>query len=183
MIASDCKRPLLWLQRLWIGAPRMKNREPELMSDLLEIAPETRSALPFKIPLGRWSDTDAASKSPAELLLYRSNLLGADLTVTNFGGGNTSAKLDGLDPLTGEPVRVLWVKGSGGDLGSMKLDGFATLYQDKLLSLEPSYRGVAHEDEMVGLYPHCTFNLNARAPSIDTPLHGFIPRARVDHMH
>ena len=140
------------------------------MSDLLEIAPETRSALPFKIPLSRWSDTDAASKTPAELLLYRSNLLGADLTVTNFGGGNTSAKLEGLDPLTGLPVRVLWVKGSGGDLGSMKLDGFATLYLDRILRLEALYRGVDREDDMVEYLPHCTFNLNGRAASIDTPL-------------
>jgi rhamnulose-1-phosphate aldolase/alcohol dehydrogenase len=131
----------------------------------------------------RWDDAHAATLTPEQRLLYRSNLLGADKRITNFGGGNTSAKLTMSDPLTGEPVRVLWVKGSGGDLGSMKLDGFATLYQDKLLSLEPRYRGVAHEDEMVGLYPHCTFNLNARAPSIDTPLHGFIPRAHVDHMH
>jgi rhamnulose-1-phosphate aldolase/alcohol dehydrogenase len=161
----------------------MKNREPELMSDLLEIAPETRSALPFKIPLGRWSDTDAASKSPAELLLYRSNLLGADLTVTNFGGGNTSAKLDGLDLLTGLQVRVLWVKGSGGDLGSMKLDGFAALYLDRILRLEALYRGVDHEDDMVEFLPHCTFNLNGRAASIDTPLHGLLPFAHIDHVH
>src|SRR3984957_13252539 len=183
MIVSDCKRRLLWLQRSWIGAPRMENREPELMSDLLEIAPETRSALPFKIPLGRWSDADAAAKTSAELLLYRSNLLGADLTVTNFGGGNTSAKLDGLDPLSGLPARVLWVKGSGGDLGSMKLDGFATLYLDRILRLEALYRGVQFEDEMVAYLPHCTFNLNARAASIDTPLHGYLPFAHIDHVH
>src|SRR5258708_34714116 len=98
------------------------------MGDLLEVPSETRGALPFKIPLSRWSDADAAAKSPAELLLYRSNLLGADLTVTNFGGGNTSAKLHGLDPLTGLAVRVLWVKGSGAVLGSMRLDGLATLH-------------------------------------------------------
>jgi len=131
----------------------------------------------------RWDDANAVTLTPEQRLLYRSNLLGGDKRITNFGGGNTSAKLTMTDPLTGEPVRVLWVKGSGGDLGSMALDGFATLYQDKLLSLEARYRGVDHEDEMVGLYPHCTFNLNARAPSIDTPLHGFIPRAHVDHMH
>src|SRR5580698_8951680 len=183
MITSDCKRPLLWLQRLWIGAPRMKNREPELMSYLLEIAPETRSALPFKIPLSRWSDTDAAGKSPAELLLYRSNLLGADLTVTNFGGGNTSAKIEETDPLTQEKVMVLWVKGSGGDIGSMKLDGFATLYLDKLRATEKLYRGPEFEDEMVGYLPHCTFNLNPRAASIDTPLHGLLPFAHIDHVH
>ena len=108
---------------------------------------------------------------PAELLLYRSNLLGSDLTVTNFGGGNTSAKLTETDPLTGEAVEVLWVKGSGGDIGSMKLDGFATLYQDKLLGLEAHYAGPDDDDKMVGYLPHCTFNLNARAASIDTPLH------------
>ncbi len=121
--------------------------------------------------------------SPSELLLYRSNLLGSDLTVTNFGGGNTSAKLTGVDPLTGQEVAVLWVKGSGGDIGSMKLDGFSTLYLDKLLSLESLYRGVEHEDEMVGYLPHCTFNLNPRAASIDTPLHAYLPFAHVDHVH
>jgi rhamnulose-1-phosphate aldolase/alcohol dehydrogenase len=149
------------------------------------ISPVTKAgtALPFVVPANRWSDADARGKSPAELLLYRSNLLGSDLTVTNFGGGNTSAKLDEIDPLTGEAVKVLWVKGSGGDIGSMKLDGFATLYQDKLLGLEKLYRGVAHEDEMVGYLPHCTFNLNGRAASIDTPLHGFLPFANVDHVH
>src|SRR5579859_1636348 len=122
-------------------------------------------ALPFAIPESRWSAEKAATLGPPELLLYRSNLLGSDLTVTNFGGGNTSAKLDERDPLTGAHTEVLWVKGSGGDLGSMKLDGFATLYQDKLLGLQQLYPGVAHEDEMVGLLPHCTFNLNARAAS------------------
>ena len=141
------------------------------------------AALPFKIPPSRWSEQEAAEKSPAELLLYRSNLLGSDLTVTNFGGGNTSAKLEERDPLTQAPTKVLWVKGSGGDLGSMKLDGFATLYLDRLLQLESLYRGLQHEDEMVGYLPHCTFNLNARAASIDTPLHGYLPFAHVDHVH
>src|SRR5579871_3697229 len=112
-------------------------------------------SLPFTIPTHRWSPAQASGRSPSELLLYRSNLLGSDLTVTNFGGGNTSAKIEERDPLTGAPTQVLWVKGSGGDLGSMKLDGFATLYQDKLLGLERLYRGVAFEDEMVGLLPHC----------------------------
>ncbi len=121
--------------------------------------------------------------TPAELLLYRSNLLGSDLTVTNFGGGNTSAKLRESDPLSGEQVEVLWVKGSGGDLGSMQLDGFSTLYLGKLLGLEKLYRGLAHEDEMVGYLAHCTFNLNPRAASIDTPLHGYLPFAHVDHVH
>jgi rhamnulose-1-phosphate aldolase/alcohol dehydrogenase len=145
------------------------------------ISPAT--ALPFIVPASRWSDAEAAAKSPEELLLYRSNLLGSDLTVTNFGGGNTSAKLVEIDPLTGEKATVLWVKGSGGDIGSMTLDGFATLYQDKLLGLETLYRGVEHEDEMVGYLPHCTFNLNARAASIDTPLHSMLPFVHVDHVH
>jgi rhamnulose-1-phosphate aldolase/alcohol dehydrogenase len=130
-----------------------------------------------------WDDKHAATLDAPNLLLYRSNLLGSDLRITNFGGGNTSAKLDEKDPLTGEPVRVLWVKGSGGDIGSMKLDGFSTLYLDKLLSLRSVYRGLAHEDEMVALFNHCTFNLNPRATSIDTPLHGFVPHAHVDHVH
>jgi rhamnulose-1-phosphate aldolase/alcohol dehydrogenase len=141
------------------------------------------AALPFTIPPNRWSEKDAVAKSPAELLLYRSNLLGSDLTVTNFGGGNTSAKLEERDPLTQAPTKVLWVKGSGGDIGSMKLDGFATLYLDRLLQLESLYRGPQHEDEMVGYLPHCTFNLNIRAASIDTPLHGYLPFAHVDHVH
>lgn len=140
-------------------------------------------AIPFTVPSSRWSGEAAEGMSPAELLLYRSNLLGSDLTVTNFGGGNTSAKLVGTDPLTGQEVPVLWVKGSGGDIGSMKLDGFSTLYLDRLLGLESLYRGVEHEDEMVGYLPHCTFNLNPRAASIDTPLHAFLPFAHVDHVH
>jgi rhamnulose-1-phosphate aldolase/alcohol dehydrogenase len=141
------------------------------------------TALPFRVPASRWSPEHAAGLSAAELLLYRSNLLGSDLTVTNFGGGNTSAKLAERDPLTGEATTVLWVKGSGGDIGSMKLNGFSTLYQDKLLRLEKLYRGVAYEDEMVGYLPHCTFNLNPRAASIDTPLHAYLPFAHVDHVH
>ncbi len=141
------------------------------------------AALAFHVPANRWSDERAATLSQSELLLYRSNLLGADLTVTNFGGGNTSAKLVEKDPLTGHKTTVLWVKGSGGDLGSMTLDGFSTLFLDKLLSLEKLYRGVEFEDEMVGYLPHCTFNLNPRAASIDTPLHGYLPFAHVDHVH
>ncbi len=140
---------------------------------------------PIDTPLlvSRWDEPLAASLTPPELLLYRSNLLGADLRITNFGGGNTSAKLEGRDPLTGEAATVLWVKGSGGDLGSMKLDGFATLYQAKLEGLKALYRGPAEEDEMAGYLPYCAFNLNPRAASIDTPLHGFLPYAHVDHMH
>ena len=141
------------------------------------------AALPFAVPASRWDDEKAAKMQPEELLLYRSNLLGSDLTVTNFGGGNTSAKIMGIDPLTGEPVEVLWVKGSGGDIGSMKLDGFSTLYQDRLLALENHYGGPDDDDKMVGYLPHCTFNLNGRAASIDTPLHSLLPFAHVDHVH
>ena len=142
-----------------------------------------QSALPFLAPTSRWSDDVARGLSPPELLLYRSNLLGSDLTVTNFGGGNTSAKLSARDPLTAAETPVLWVKGSGGDLGSMTLDGFSTLYLDKLLALEGLYRGVAHEDEMVSYLPHCTFDLNPRAASIDTPLHAYLPFTHIDHVH
>ncbi|MCC7463790.1 MAG: bifunctional rhamnulose-1-phosphate aldolase/short-chain dehydrogenase [Gammaproteobacteria bacterium] len=131
----------------------------------------------------RWVDAAAADLPPEGLLLYRSNLLGSDLRITNFGGGNTSAKLRQADPLSGETVEVLWVKGSGGDLGTMRLDGFATLYMDRILALPSRFSGPADEDMIVGLYPHCTFNLNTRAPSIDTPLHGLIDRPHVDHMH
>jgi rhamnulose-1-phosphate aldolase/alcohol dehydrogenase len=131
----------------------------------------------------RWDDAHAASLAPEQLLLYRSNLLGSDQRVTNFGGGNTSAKIPMADPLTGEQVKVLWVKGSGGDIGTMKLDGFATLYMDKLLALRGRYRSPQDEDAIVGLYAHCAFNMNPRAASIDTPLHGLIDRAHVDHVH
>jgi rhamnulose-1-phosphate aldolase/alcohol dehydrogenase len=131
----------------------------------------------------RWNDQLAAGMSEPELLLYRSNLLGSDLRITNFGGGNTSAKVEMADPLDGKQVEVLWVKGSGGDLGSIKMDGFSTLYMDKLNALKNRYRGLEHEDEMVAYLPHCTFNLNPRAASIDTPLHAYIARKHVDHMH
>lgn len=137
----------------------------------------------FTTPFPRWDDQHAAGLDEPGLLLYRSNLLGSDLRITNYGGGNTSAKLWHADPLTGARVEVLWVKGSGGDLGSMKRDGFATLYMDKLRALQGLYRGLAHEDEMVGYLPHCTFNLNGRAASIDTPLHSSLPYSHVDHMH
>ncbi|MCB1336003.1 MAG: bifunctional rhamnulose-1-phosphate aldolase/short-chain dehydrogenase [Maritimibacter sp.] len=130
-----------------------------------------------------WDDAVAAGMSEADKLLYRSNLLGSDKRITNYGGGNTSAKVVERDPLTGAGVEVLWVKGSGGDLGSMKRDGFATLYMDKLNALKGVYRGPDHEDEMVGYLPHCTFDLNPRAASIDTPLHAYVPRRHVDHMH
>ncbi|MDE0590578.1 bifunctional rhamnulose-1-phosphate aldolase/short-chain dehydrogenase [Halocynthiibacter sp. C4] len=130
-----------------------------------------------------WDDAKAANMSEPEKLLYRSNLLGSDKRVTNYGGGNTSAKVFQADPLSGEEVEVLWVKGSGGDVGSIKMDGFSTLYMDKLRALKGKYRGVEFEDEMVGYLPHCTFNLNPRAASIDTPLHAYVPKAHVDHMH
>ncbi|GJI86894.1 short chain dehydrogenase [Rugamonas sp. R1(2021)] len=121
--------------------------------------------------------------SEPELLLYRSNLLGSDLRITNYGGGNTAAKVELPDPVTKELTQVLLVKGSGGDLGSMKMDGFSTLYMDKLNGLKKLYRGAEHEDEMVAYLPHCTFNLNPRAASIDTPLHAYLPFRHTDHMH
>ena len=131
----------------------------------------------------KWDAAVAEKLDAPELLRYRSNLLGSDLRITNFGGGNTSSKLDEIDPVTGDPVMVLWVKGSGGDLGSIKRSGFATLYLDRLLSLEKQYKGVAEEDAMVAMYPLVTFNNNPTAASIDTPLHGFLPFAHVDHLH
>jgi len=136
-----------------------------------------------KLLANLWDDGKAASMSEAELLLYRSNLLGSDKRITNYGGGNTSAKAMEKDPLTGRPVEVLWVKGSGGDIGTIKMDGFASLYMEKLEALKGLYRGLAFEDEMVGYLPHCTFNLNPRAASIDTPLHAYVPKKHVDHMH
>ena len=137
-----------------------------------------------------WEDSKASSLSPAQRLVYRSNLLGSDQRITNTGGGNTSAKIKERDPLTGAETEVLWVKGSGGDLRTSTLGNFSSLYQEKLLALQAIYgakeeRGAKTEaeDAMVGLYPHCTFNLNPRASSIDTPLHSFVPFAHVDHMH
>ena len=130
-----------------------------------------------------WDDSVASSLDEPERLRYRSNLLGADLRITNFGGGNTSSKVKQQDPIGAREVDVLWVKGSGGDLGSIKRTGFATLYLDKLHGLEKIYRGVEFEDEMVGYYPICSFGLNPVAPSIDTPLHGFLPFDHVDHLH
>src|SRR6218665_598710 len=130
-----------------------------------------------------WDDAKASAMSEPERLLYRSNLLGSDKRITNYGGGNTSAKVIEKDPLGAGNVEVLWVKGSGGDVGTIRMDGFATLYMDKLNALKGLYRGLEHEDEMVGYLPHCTFNLNRRAASIDTPLHAYVPRKHVDHMH
>jgi rhamnose utilization protein RhaD (predicted bifunctional aldolase and dehydrogenase)/NAD(P)-dependent dehydrogenase (short-subunit alcohol dehydrogenase family) len=131
----------------------------------------------------KWDEAVASKLDAPELLRYRSNLLGSDLRITNFGGGNTSSKLDAVDPVDGLTKKVLWVKGSGGDLGSIKRAGFATLYMDKLMALEKVYRGVEFEDEMVDLYPLCTFGNNPVAASIDTPLHGYLPFAHVDHLH
>jgi rhamnose utilization protein RhaD (predicted bifunctional aldolase and dehydrogenase)/NAD(P)-dependent dehydrogenase (short-subunit alcohol dehydrogenase family) len=131
----------------------------------------------------RWDSSVAATLDEPELLRYRSNLLGSDLRLTNFAGGNTSSKINDVDPLTGETVEVLWVKGSGGDLGSIKRTGFATLYQQKLLALERIYKGVDTEDDMVPMYALCAFRNNPVAASIDTPLHGFIPYPHVDHLH
>ncbi|CAN5430129.1 bifunctional rhamnulose-1-phosphate aldolase/short-chain dehydrogenase [soil metagenome] len=131
----------------------------------------------------KWDEAVASKLDAPELLRYRSNLLGSDLRITNFGGGNTSSKLDAVDPVDGQTKKVLWVKGSGGDLGSIKRAGFATLYMDKLLAVEKVYRGVDFEDEMVDLYPLCTFGNNPVAASIDTPLHGYLPFEHVDHLH
>src|ERR1700760_3515605 len=114
----------------------------------------------------RWDDAVAAKLDEPELLRYRSNLLGSDLRLTNFGGGNTSSKIDQVDPLDGQVKKVLWVKGSGGDLGSIKRAGFATLYLDKVLALAKSYKGVELEDEIVSMYPLCTFGNNPVAASI-----------------
>lgn len=137
-----------------------------------------------------WDDAVAAKLDPVGQLIYRSNLLGADQRITNTGGGNTSAKVNEIDPLTGQSAEVLWVKGSGGDLRTSTKENFSSLYQGKLLALQPKYLRTEKkgpksdiEDSMVGLYPHCTFNLNPRATSIDTPLHSFIPSKHVDHMH
>ena len=137
-----------------------------------------------------WDDTKASSLDPVEQLVYRSNLLGSDQRITNTGGGNTSSKIMEKDPLTGELVEVLWVKGSGGDLRTSKRENFSSLYQDKLIGLQKSYgaradKGIKSqaEDEMVGAYAHTTFNLNPRPSSIDTPLHSFLSGKHVDHMH
>ena len=137
-----------------------------------------------------WDDTAASKLDPVGRLIYRSNLLGSDQRITNTGGGNTSAKIVEQDPLTGEQEEVLWVKGSGGDLRTSKRENFSSLYQSKLIGLQKLYAQESDkgpktpaEDKMVGMYTHATFNLNPRPPSIDTPLHAFIPFRHVDHMH
>jgi len=132
-----------------------------------------------------WDEAKAAALAGDEvaLLVYRSNLLGADLRLTNYGGGNTSCKAMAKDPLTGDDTEVMWVKGSGGDLGTMKRNGLAALYVDRLNNLKKVYRGIEHEDEMVELFNHCIYDLASKAPSIDTPLHGFLPFRHIDHLH
>jgi rhamnulose-1-phosphate aldolase/alcohol dehydrogenase len=132
-----------------------------------------------------WDEAEAAKLAGDEvaLLIYRSNLLGADLRLTNYGGGNTSYKGPAPDPLTGQTVPVMWVKGSGGDLGTLKKSGLAALYLDRLHALKNRYRGLEYEDEMVELFNHCIYDLASKAPSIDTPLHAFLPFAHVDHLH
>ena len=132
-----------------------------------------------------WDEKAAAAMAGDEvaLLIYRSNLLGADLRLTNYGGGNTSCKAMAKDPLSGREKEIMWVKGSGGDLGTLKRSGLAALYVDRLLSLKNVYRGLEHEDEMVELFNHCIYDLSSKAPSIDTPLHGFLPFAHIDHLH
>jgi rhamnulose-1-phosphate aldolase/alcohol dehydrogenase len=139
----------------------------------------------FKHASYLWDDAIAKSMEGDEvaLLVYRSNLLGADLRLTNYGGGNTSCKLIAKDPLTGNDVEVMWVKGSGGDLGTMKRNGLAALYVDRLRSLNNVYRGLSTEDSMVELFNHCIYDLASKAPSIDTPLHGFLPFKHIDHLH
>lgn len=132
-----------------------------------------------------WDEAKAVSMVGDEvaLFIYRSNLLGADLRLTNYGGGNTSVKITNKDPLTGKATEVMWIKGSGGDIGTLKKSGCAALYMERLLNLENVYRGIEHEDEMVELFNHCIFDLASKAPSIDTPLHGFLPFKHIDHLH
>jgi rhamnose utilization protein RhaD (predicted bifunctional aldolase and dehydrogenase) len=132
-----------------------------------------------------WDEGKAAAMAGDEvaLLVYRSNLLGADLRLTNYGGGNTSCKLMERDPLTGKETEVMWVKGSGGDLGTMTRGGLAALYMERLLNLKTIYRGITQEDGMVELFNHCIFDLASKAPSIDTPLHAFLPFKHIDHLH
>lgn len=132
-----------------------------------------------------WDEEKAASYGDDQvgLLIYRSNLLGADLRLTNYGGGNTSCKAMAKDPLTGEEKEVMWVKGSGGDLGTLKKSGLAALYVDRMRSLQKVYKGIDQEDEMVELFNHCIYDLASKAPSIDTALHGFLPFKHIDHLH
>ncbi len=132
-----------------------------------------------------WDENKATSfgNDQVALFLYRSNILGADLRITNYGGGNTSCKTIEKDPLTNEEVEVMWVKGSGGDIGTLTRKGIAGLYTERLRNLKNVYQGLADEDRMVGLFNHCIFDLDSKAPSIDTPLHGLLPFKHIDHLH
>ena len=132
-----------------------------------------------------WDEKKVASlgEDEVDLFLYRSNILGADLRITNYGGGNTSCKTIEKDPLTNEDVEVMWVKGSGGDIGTLNRDGIAGLYTERLRNLKNVYKGLEDEDRMVGLFNHCIYDLNSKAPSIDTPLHGLLPFKHIDHLH
>ena len=141
------------------------------------------SNLKFKYVDYLWDDAKQPKGDEVDLLIYRSNLLGADLRITNFGGGNTSCKTIEKDPITGEQTEVMWVKGSGGDIGTLTKKGLAGLYMEKLLALKNVYRGLEFEDEMVALFNHCIYDLDSKAPSIDTPLHAFIPEKHIDHLH
>ena len=132
-----------------------------------------------------WDDKKAKllGDDQVSLFLYRSNILGQDLRITNYGGGNTSCKTIEKDPITNLDVEVMWIKGSGGDIGTLKRDGIAGLYNQRLHDLKKVYRGLEYEDEMVALFNHCIYDLNSRAPSIDTPLHGLLPFKHIDHLH
>ena len=132
-----------------------------------------------------WNDSKAAKlgDDQVQLFLYRSNILGADLRITNYGGGNTSCKTIEKDPLTNEEVEVMWIKGSGGDIGTLTKAGIAGLYTERLRNLKNVYKGLSDEDRMVGLFNHCIYDLESKAPSIDTPLHGLLPFKHIDHLH
>ncbi len=146
---------------------------------------QTVSTKNFKHVSYLWDEAKAAEMEGDEvaLLLYRSNLLGADLRLTNYGGGNTSCKAMAKDPLSGKETEIMWIKGSGGDIGTLTRSGLAALYVDRLRSLKNVYRGIESEDEMVELFNHCIYDLDSKAPSIDTPLHGFLPFNHIDHLH
>lgn len=160
--------------------------------DVIDTPKKTTSTVDeyFRNVESKWDDKIADKLDPVERLVYRSNLLGIDSYINNTGGGNTSSKLTEIDPISGEETGIMWVKGSGGDLRTAKRSNFASLYQQKLLSLRKIYSEMNNtglkspaEDSMTKMYPHCTYNLNPRAPSIDTPLHSFIPYKFVDHTH
>ena len=177
-------------QHISAPRPRVQKRIAAPRPAPLAFSPVFMANKTYQYVSNLWNDAEAAKLSGADRLVYRSNKLGADQRITNTGGGNTSSKLAEKDPLTGESVSVLWVKGSGGDLRTSTRENFSSLYQDKLIALQKGYAARADkglksqaEDDMVGMYNHATFNLNPRASSIDTPLHSFIPAKFVDHMH